>query len=81
MTEAMQPGTARAEGTEPHADGTQGPRPGSATDERHEHQARDPRKDLEMAATARRLEALWGVALDSDRSIAVDHSLELLPEP
>jgi hypothetical protein len=39
--------------------------------------ARDPPKDLAEAPPARRLEALQPVALDSDRSTAIDHSLEL----
>jgi hypothetical protein len=38
---------------------------------------RDPPKDLAEAPPARRLEALQPVALDSDRSAAIDHSLEL----
>jgi hypothetical protein len=77
MTEARRPGTARAEVTEPRADGTRGPRPETLMDARVAHQARDPRKDLAMADPARRLEARRWVALDSDRSKAIDHSLEM----
>jgi hypothetical protein len=81
MSEARWPGTARAEGTEPRADRARSPRPETLTDERREHQARDPRKDLAMADPARRPEAQQWVALDSYRSKAIDHSLELLPKP
>jgi hypothetical protein len=76
----MQPGTARAEGTERHAVDTRGPRPESLTTERRSDRARDLLKDLAMTAPARRLEAQQRVALDSDRSEAIDHSLELLPK-
>jgi len=48
--------------------------------QRREAQARDPPKDLATAPPARRLEAQKRVALDSDRSAAIDHSLELLPK-
>ena len=73
----MQPGTARAEGTERHAVDTLGPRPESLTTERRSDQARDLLKDLAIAAPARRTEARRWVALDSDRSTAIDRSLEM----
>jgi hypothetical protein len=39
--------------------------------------ARELPKELAMDAPARRLEALQWIALDSDRSTPIDHSLEM----
>ena len=76
----MQPWTARAEGTVRHPADTRRTRPETRTSERMADPARDLPKDLAMAYPARRLEAQKRVALDSDRSAAIDHSLELLPK-
>ena len=77
----MQPWTARAEGTVRHPADTRRTRPETRTSERMADPARDLPKDLAMADPARRPEARQRVAFDSDRSTAIDHSLEMYPKP
>jgi hypothetical protein len=77
MTEARKPETAGAEGEALRADGPRGPRPEEPASVRAALPARELPKELAMDAPARRLEALQPVALDSDRSSAIDHSLEM----
>ena len=77
MSEARKPGTARAGGHGPRPCATRGPRREGNPECDDDRTARDLPKDLAEAAPARRLEALQPVALDSDRSTAIDHSLEM----
>jgi hypothetical protein len=56
---------------------TRGPRREGNPECDDDRTARDLPKDFAEAAPARRLEALQWVALDSDRSITIDHSLEM----
>jgi hypothetical protein len=77
MGEAQKPGTARAGGYEPQPRATRGPRRDGNPDGRRDRAAREPPKGFAEAEPARRPEALQWVALDSDRSTTIDHSLEM----
>jgi hypothetical protein len=77
MVEARKPGTARAGRYGPRPFATRGPRREGKPECDDDRTARDLPKDFAEAAPARRLEARQRVALDSDRSTTIDHSLEM----
>jgi hypothetical protein len=80
MVEAKKPGTARAGRCKPRPCATRGPRREGNPERRRDRAAREPPKNLAKAPPARSLEALQRIALDSDRSAPIDHSLEMQPE-